>query len=469
LGLAYLAGAIKTETNWHVMVYNSDFHPNNERKRVSYLASQGFDNYLENIKCLSGPVWNEIRKTILEYKPSIIGITSVSPNFQSACMVAKLAKAINNEIIVIIGGPHPTIAGSDVLNCPDIDLAVKGEGEITIVELLKTIKAQGNLNGIKGIVYRIDAKVVENPAREFIKNLDSLSFPHENAREQLKDYDKYPLSTFGHIFAIRGCPYNCFFCGSRALWSRNPRFRSPQNVVREIKSLQEKGLRRIYFDDDTFATNKEYLIDLCKALIKDCPGLKWACEIHVKLVDKKTISLMKAAGCYLIQIGIESGNNEILKIMRKEITIQEALLACEIINKEGISLEAFFMIGFPQETEDTLKESIAAMKRINGGVVYSIFTPYPYSEAFKFCKEYGLIGNDYDISLLNHQSPENCFCINITPTRFRLLASKIEKMIDRKNSKVNINRIFSLNTIKAIQEQGVRDCFITGIKLIVGK
>ena len=243
-----------------------------------------------------------------------------------------------------------------------------------------------------------------------------------------------------------------FFFGSRKIWSRKVRFRPPENVVREIKGLRKKGLRIVHFDDDTFGINRRYITNLCNALITHCPGLKWSCELHVKLVDEQTISLMKAAGCVSIQIGIESGNNEILKKMRKNITIEEALLACKIIKKHGIELHAFFIVGFPQETENTLNDTVVAMKKIKcNTLIYSIFTPYPGTEAFEFCKENGLIDDNYDISLYNHKSPANCFCINITPERFRMLVSKIEKMVDRKNSLNRIKKVFSLNTFWRIK------------------
>lgn len=466
LSLGYLAGTIRKETNWSVMVYNADFYPQSESIKVSYLASTGFDNYLNNLKDLSGQVWREVKSTISEYKPTVVGISAKSQNFTSACIVAKLVKEVNEQTIVMVGGPHPSMVGSDVLNCPDIDVGVRGEGENTIVELLNAIEARKKFDDIRGIVYRKDTQIVENAPREFLEDLDSLCFPHESALEVLKDYDQYPIEAFGNIFTIRGCPYNCFFCGSRKIWSRRVRFRSPKNVVREIKGLQKMGLRSVRFDDDTFGVNKKYINDVCNALIIHCPGLKWSCEIHVKLVDEQTISFMKTAGCFSIQIGIESGNNEILKEMKKNITIEEALSACEIIKKHGIGLQAFFIVGFPQETEDTLNDTVAVMKKLSADVIYSIFTPYPCTEAFEFCKERGLISDEYDVSLYNHQSPANCFCINISPERFRRLVSKIEKMIDRKNSLNRIKKVFSLNTFRRIQELGIGKSFQKGIREI---
>ncbi|OGP93459.1 MAG: hypothetical protein A2Z19_02395 [Deltaproteobacteria bacterium RBG_16_54_18] len=470
LSLGYLAGTIKKETSWDVTVYNADFYPHSESIKVGYLTSTGFDNYVNNLKNASNGVWEEIKSTIRDHKPFVVGISAKSQNFASACIVAKLVKEFNRQTLVIVGGPHPSMVGSDVLKCPDIDVGVSGEGENTIVELLEAIEHGKKFDGINGIIYRKNNQIVKNAPRKFVDDLDSLCFPHESAPEVLKDYDHYPLTAFRNIFATRGCPYNCFFCGSQKIWSRRVRFRSPDNVAREINILRKKGLKIINFADDTFGVNRKYLNDLCNALIRHCPGLKWSCEIHIKLIDEQTIYLMQKAGCYSIQVGIESGNNEILKQMRKKITIEEALSACNIIKKYDIELHPFFIVGFPQETEDTLNDTVVAMKKIDcDNLVYSIFTPYPGTEAFALCKKNGLIADNYDVSLYNHQSPANCFCRNISPERFRILAAKIEKMVDRKNSLNRIRRVFSSNTVKRIQELGIRKSLQKGVRVFIGK
>jgi hypothetical protein len=179
---------------------------------------------------------------------------------------------------------------------------------------------------------------------------------------------------------------------------------------------------------------------------------------------------MKSAGCYSISLGIESGNNDILFLIRKNFTIDEALDACELINKQGIELHVFFIVGFPQDTEDTLRDTITAIKKVKcDTIVYSIFTPYPGTEAFELCKEKGLIGNDHDVSLFNHQSPVNNFCVGIPIKRFRMIVNELEKEIDRNTSINRIKRIFSLNTFYRIQEFGIGESLKKGLKLIIGK
>ena len=466
--LGYLAGMVRRETDWRIMVYNADFYPKSETILVKHMAGLGFDSYLKNLKDLSAPVWGEVKSVISEYAPAVVGITTKSQNFASAINVAKLAKELDERIKVILGGPHVCMVGAEVLKYHEVDICVLGEGERTIVDLLRAIDADKGLEGIPGIIYRESGRIVRNQAREFIEDLDSLCFPHESAGEVLKDYAQYPPAAFSYIFATRGCPYNCFFCGSRNIWSRKVRFRSPDNVVKEIKELRRKGLRSFCFEDDVFGVTRKYLYELCNALIHHCPGIKWDCEIHVKLVDEKTISLMKKAGCYSIRLGIESGNNEILRAIGKGITIEEALAACKIIKKHGIVLHAFFIVGFPQDTVETLKDTVEAMKKTRCDLlVYSIFTPYPGTEAFEYCKKHGLIDDNYDPSLFNHQSPANCFCVHIAPKILRSMVSKIERKVDRRNKANRFKRIFSKNTIWRMQEAGIGGSLKKGLKIIL--
>jgi len=470
LGLGYLAEAVNKDTDWDVMVYNADFTPNSERRTLVYETGPGFYKYLDQLKDPFAEIWNEIRKVIKEYQPSIIGVSAKTQNFRSACVVAKIAKEIDKNIIVIVGGPHPSMVGEDVFICPDIDICVVGEGEKTIVCLLGAIENKEKFENVRGIIYRTNGGIVKNGPQDFIQNVDDLCFPYENAPKLLKDHALYPMQAFNSIFASRGCPFNCFFCGSRNIWSRKVRFRSPDNVAREIGQRQKIGLKLVSFQDDYFGVTKSYIFDLCKAIMDQCPGVKWSCQIHVKSVNDENIAIMKRAGCVSIRLGIESGNNDILKKIRKNITIEEALSVCKTIKKYGIELHTFYIIGFPQETEKTLMDTLDAMNRTKcDTLIYSIFTPYPGTEAFDLCKEQGTIQDGYDVALYNHQSPLNYFCPAISKDRFRALAGKIEHMIDRKKKLSRIRRIFSLNVIWRIREKGIWKSICEGLRTIIGK
>ncbi len=455
LSLGYLAGAIRTNTDWNVVTYNADFLPRAEPTKVSYLAGPGFDRYLRHLHELSAPIWKEVGATIARYRPSLVGISCKSQTFASARVVAAIAKQLNPSTTVVAGGPHPSMVPAAVLESPHIDIAVRGEGEQTVVGLLNAVDTHGPFEPVPGLLFRRNGRLVETPPRAFIDNLDSLSFPHEAAPEVLHDYRLYGPDSFSHVFATRGCPYNCLFCGSRHVWSRKVRFRSARNVVQEIAALQQKGVTSVHFDDDTFGVSKRYISELCEAIINERLALQWSCELHVNLADDETVALMKQARCHSVQLGIESGNNRILRSMRKGFTIERALAAVEVIRRHGIGVEAFFMVGFPEETEETLNDTASAMRKVNGRVAYSIFTPYPGTEAFEVCREKGLVGEEYDVALYNHQSPRNCFCMYIPADRFRTIVSKIERMVDKKNYSAGIGRFVSRDGLKKAREMGL--------------
>lgn len=458
LSLGYLAGAIiSRKPDWQVKIYNSDFSPHDALLEYECQVGGGFQRYLSTLNEPNSPIWKEIRDTINRFRPSVVGITVTSQNYSSGCAVAKIAKSIDRNILVVVGGPHPSLAKAKVLKDPLIDIGVLGEGEETIVEILNSVEGIQPLSSIEGIVYREGNNVIENPPREFISDLDSLPFPVSVARTSLIDYDKYPSQAFKYIFAVRGCPYNCSFCGSRYIWSRKTRFRSVENIVSEIQEIQKIGINYIHFDDDTFGVKKSFIRELCSAIKESCAGLSWSCEIHVKLVDNETISLMKAGGCRSIQLGVESGNNEMLKSIEKNITIEEAFSAANIIKKHRIYLATFFMAGFPQETEKTLNDTISAIASFpSDSVLYSIFTPYLGTELFNYCKEQGIIPDDFDVSLHNHQSPENYFCPNIDRDVFKERVRMLAKAVDRLNNRRKLKMYCSREGYLKLKEKGIR-------------
>ena len=445
-GLAYLAGSILENTSWDVKVYNTDFIPSIKRKKISFLAGEGFDNYVKNLNDLSGKVWSEVKEIIKEYKPDVVGVSVKSATYISAQNVAKIVKELDSNIKIIFGGPHPTMAKDEIFKNPYVDFTVLGEGEITIAELLKSIQIESVPNDVKGIMFRHNGGIIKTQARKYIKNLDSLSYPHHIAKKVLHDYEKYPTNSFKYIFASRGCPYNCHFCASKEIWTRSVRFRTVENVIDEIKGIRNNGIKRLHFDDDTFGVNKKYIKELCSEIKNEVPDIKWSCEIRADLIDDEIVLAMKQAGCETIQVGFESGNDELLRLMGKGLKVNEILTACKTIKKHKIELQTFFLVGYPYETEEMLKDTVKMMKKSKSDkILYSIFTPYPHTELYDFCKSKGLIKENFDPTLYNHQSPLNCFSMYISPERFRVLATKIERMIDRRNL---LNRIGSLFLLK---------------------
>lgn len=429
LALGYLASAIRDNTDWQVATYNADFIAKPEMFSFLTLVEE-FDNYLKTLNDLSLPLWQEIKEFIAEYRPMVLGISTRGQNFLAACNIAKLAKSIDENIIIVVGGPHPSLVKEKVLKCPHIDICVIGEGEQTIVDLLNVIENEKSLHGVRGVAFREKDIRVKTEKREFIENLDKLSYPYAYAPETLKDYEQYPKEAFKYVFATRGCPYGCTFCGSQGIWGCKVRFRTPENVATEMKILSEKGNKLIHFHDDTFGITRDYIQHLCLSIKAICPDLLWSCEIHPSLIDEDTVKTMKDAGCFLIQMGVESGNNKMLKKIGKNITIEKAYAAAEIIKRQGITLHAFFMFGFPDETIETFNDTKRAMLRMDPDtIIYSLFTPYPGTQLFEDLKASGIISDDFDIALYNHQSPNNYFCLGIPKEKFRKMAADVERIV----------------------------------------
>jgi anaerobic magnesium-protoporphyrin IX monomethyl ester cyclase len=443
LSLGYLATEVIDKTRWRAIVYNTDFAVPSESWRVSFLSGKGFERHRRILNNLSHPIWREIDDKIRNVKPNAIGINCCAATSRAAAIIAAKTKELNRETTVIIGGSHPTLIGRSALLDCNIDIVVKGEGEQSIIDLLNQIQGDKKLEAVKGIIFKRENSIVETPNREPIANLDSLKFPHKYAKKVLLDFEKYPLSAFNAILATRGCPHNCFFCESKAVFGRKPRFRSPTNVTSEINSLRRKGLNSFEFIDDTFGINKEYLSDLCQKIVEECPKIKWICNTRVDLIDEKTVKLMKKAGCAQIAIGLESGNNEMLQKMRKGTTVEDTIKAAKLVKKNGIAIRLNLLLGLPMETNDTLDDTLRVMGQIEGRFCYSSFTPYPGSEAFNYCKNAGLVDDTVDYSLFNHQSPENNFCPNVEKNKFEKTCFEIQKYVDQVDAKEDFKQLFS--------------------------
>ena len=438
LALGYLSGAVLKWTDWEVQAYNADFNPKTRAITIDNVTRirEGLDRYLRTLKDPAAPIWAEIRSAITEFDPDVVGISSKTQNFPSATKVARIAKEHNRGTLVVLGGPHATLSPTKALaDCADIDVVVLGEGEMTLVELLRARQDGAALSEVAGLAHRRDGRVVFTPPRAYIPDLDELPFPAEAAQKVLRDYEGYPAEAFGYVFSARGCPYSCTFCESKAIWSQKTRWRSPDNVARELRALMNRGVGYVYFDDDTFGINPRYIKELCGSIETECPGLKWGCEITVGVVKERSIEYMCRSGCVKVNIGVESGNNRMLRSVKKGHTIEKAYAATDLCRRKGIEVGTFFMIGFPEETEETLRDTLTAIKRISTDVVMlSIFTPYPGSELFQVCKELGVVDDNFDIEIYNHQSPENCFTAFIPPERFEQLVREATSVVARKNS-----------------------------------
>lgn len=327
---------------------------------------------------------------IYEFKPDVVGISIMCTAHNYVKNLISIIKK-HFSIPIVIGGPQVSAYPKEVTTLLNADFGIFGEGEITFYELLKGLRNNKSFKDIEGLVYKDNGEFKQNHPRDLIKNLDSLPFPAwelmlpEKYRigPILSSVKRFPIAP---IVTSRGCPYKCTFCGSNITWQYKLRFRSAKNVVDEIELLINKfKVREIHITDDNFTFNKTHTINFCEELLARGLKIPWQCPngVRIDTLDEKLLRLMKRAGCYSIGLGIESGNQEILKKVKKKLDLKKATEVLKIFKKVGIRLHGFFILGLPGETKKTIYQTIQfALSNPFDRVYFGILTPYPGSEIF---------------------------------------------------------------------------------------
>lgn len=408
LGLCYIASVLKN--NGHdVGIYNADYIGSSAYSDQRTII-QSYDDYKKILLNIDHPLWNEIRENIKKFSPEILGITMLTGTYKSAENVARIAKSINKEIKVVAGGTHPTILPEETIKNKYFDYVIRKEGEYTFLDLANGIKEKD----IRGLTYINEkGEVVNNPDREFIKDLDSLPFP---ARDLYLNDTAY--MDYGYVMTGRGCSHECTFCASKKIWGRKVRYRSAENVVEEVKHVYDKfGTRQFYFIDDALTLNKNRAKKICDLLIKSQLDISWICETRVDILDEELLNLMKVAGCARVKIGVESGSEIIIKKIKKRITKKQVIDAVSLIKKAGIDLTVYLMIGFPGETNADVRETIEFAKELDAKYYsLSILAPYPGTEIYEDIGKEGIVLPKEHWEYFFHQSKDMVLALNIDET-----------------------------------------------------
>ena len=318
----------------------------------------------------------EALKRIQLSNPEIIGIYSMFSMKQQSIELAKLLR--KNCEMLIAGGPLPTLTSKDFLR--EFDVVVIGEGEETIVELVDAIEKNLDLSAIKGIAYREKGRgeVKITPSRPVIHDLDRVPFPSRDLFEN-QSYKNYYSKKFSYtitsMITSRGCPFNCDFC-SRSVFGNKFRTRSAVNIVDEIETVLALGYDRIWFADDCFTLNRKRLVEICDEIINRRLRFGWECLSRVDTIDREVADKMREAGCVRVFFGIESGNNSVLAVMNKQTTVEQARKAVFIAKEAGIQVGAFFILGYPGESDKTVLDTVRFASSLP--LDYLSFTlPYP--------------------------------------------------------------------------------------------
>ncbi|MEX2683371.1 MAG: radical SAM protein [Candidatus Sigynarchaeota archaeon] len=342
----------------------------------------------------------ELKAQLGDLAFDIIGFAATTPIITNCYRIIKIMKKKYPSAKMVLGGWHASALPIQTMNeCKEIDYIVKGEGEITFVELAAAIENGSRVEGILGVVYRDDQGIpVENPDRPLINNIDTIPFPDRsllpnaaykrNGFYTVDGYYKKDLN-ISSIFTSRGCANRCKFCADHVIYKETCRFRSPENVISEIeKMVKEQNIRIILFLDANFMFSPTRVKRICELIIEKNLKFIWTCYARVDTISEEILRLMKTAGCIRISYGIESGSPRMLKKMNKNITIKQIKQAIALTKKVGISIYAFFIYGLPGETIQDLKYTRQLMHEIQPDFVsQSVAIPYPgsdiYDEALK--------------------------------------------------------------------------------------
>lgn len=338
----------------------------------------------------------QLIKKITDIEPSIVGITCTTPTYNSAVKIHQIIKNVSKNIKTILGGIHPTIVPEEAIKPDCVDFVIVGEGEKTIIELISTIKHQGNLSSVKGLVYKKNGKIIMNTPRELIQNLDELPFPARHLFQNQKY--TYPDSLSKNTFPIitsRGCPGRCIFCNTQNIFGHQFRARSAKNVVDEIELLINKySAEEIHIWDDNFITDKNRVFEIRDELKKRNLKINFAFPngLRADFLDENILKCLKEMGTYSIAIGVESGSQMILNRARKNIRLEKIQDTFKLAKKLKLETWAFFMFGLLGETKETIQETINFAKKLDPDIAkFHILKPYPGTEIYNELKKNGLL------------------------------------------------------------------------------
>ncbi len=363
LGLAYLASVVREEHDVKVV-----------------------DSLAEDLS------FGDVVRIMKRFDPDVVGVTSTTSMVYDAYKVAEIAKTLNGNSFVVMGGPHVTFVPERTLKeCRYVDAVVRGEGELTFKELLERLEKGKSLKGLLGLSYRNDGSVINNPPRPLIGNVDDVPSPAYD----LLPMEKYRAgnSRFGVVMTSRGCPFDCVFCSSSLQFGKRWRGHGVRRVIEELSTLRnEYGIREVEFLDDTFTLNRKRAIEISREIIREGLDISWSASSRVDTFSEEVGREMKKAGCHTVYFGIESGSERTLEFIGKGITLEKAKTAVKIAKKVGLKALGSFVIGFPEETREDVEKTIKFSKRVGVDFAqFTIATPYPGTRLWFYGISRGII------------------------------------------------------------------------------
>lgn len=417
--------------NGHTVgIYDADFDRNLIGKSANYEFTFTHQDLIPNaLADDSHPIWKEVAQQVADFRPDLVGVSAMTTKYPTASKIAGIIKALNPGIKIVIGGHHPSIFGEQLLRDKNIDFAVIGEGELTMLELVnRHLDPQPDFSNVAGLVYKQDGKIVTNPPRALIRDLEGLPI----ANRDLMINEGYVSDN--NIMTSRGCPFNCHYCGAQIIWQRKVRRRSVSHVMQEIEYLFKRDQNRnISFWDDSFTMGKKYTLEMAEAL-KHYPGMTFNCITRLDLIDEEIMAALKQAGCTNMLFGIESGSEKMLSLMNKKMTREFILKQIGLLRKYSMYWIGFFIMGYPGETKKDILQTLAFMKELDPPYAeINIFNPLPGTKIWNDLEAEKAVSSSMDFSKHSQSSLNNFFLKDMNPDEFRDLALMMVREFDKHN------------------------------------
>ncbi len=350
----------------------------------------------------------EFRKIIANKKPDLVGISILTNEYSSAGLCAsKIVKEASPETKVVMGGVHATSNGASVIREDSIDYVVMGEGEYVFRDLCKFLKGEGDIPK-KGLAFKKDGKIIDTGRADFIQDLDAIPYPSYDKMDferyinicQREEVGRPREMPYANMITSRGCPHRCCFCEVAHITGRKPRLRSVENIIGEIDLLvQNYGIKSLTFHDDNMMVNKERAKKLFQTMIQKNYNFKWNNPaLPLFHLDEELIGLMRESGCCHINAAIESGVERVLKdIIHKPLDLEYGKKMLKELRRVGIDTCANFIVGFPGETWDEIRETLKFAENLEVDYV-KIFNavPFPNTELYEVCKKQGYLRQGFN-------------------------------------------------------------------------
>ncbi len=342
---------------------------------------------------------------VIEYAPTVVGLTAMTHEIVRVHHIASEIKK-RREVVCIVGGCHVTaLPERTLMEFPSFDYGVLGEGERPLLNLMQNLKAlhPSSVHEIHGLVFRDhhQIRLTEKGTPLTSDELNELPFP---AYHKYLGNDKRALAGKNAEYCLmgtRGCPYRCSFC--MQVLGRQVRRRSPENIVREIETaINRYGAHTFRFEDELLVTNNRYARTLLELMISSGASkkIRWSAHTRANGITSDIVALAKKAGCFLLSMGVESGDDDVLRRIQKGITVDQVRKAAKTIKKHGITLGTYFIIGHPHESHVTAQRTVDLAAELNSDTIaVGIMVPYPGTRIFEMAGKgeggYRIISEDW--------------------------------------------------------------------------